>query len=497
MNKWLKKGWALSSSRCSERLLCMLLICGIAITLVPVLWIGIYDVPCADDYSYGTYTHHIFQQTGSLLEGLKAAVHTTADVYYNWQGTFSAIFLMSLQPEIYGEGMYRFVPFILVGSLAVGEFFFSWALFRKTFGATRSQFLMVAGVWLMLSVHLVPSAVEAFYWYNGAIFYTGFHSWALVYFGMMLWCLREKQGFRRNICIGLMCVLSVVLGGGNYVTALLSTIVMGGTVVFLAVEKKGRWKRFIFPFLLLCVAFAMSIIAPGNQIRQAELESMDAVSAIQKALITGAVSIGDNLDVMHLLIFGGIGMILWRIAGNTAFRFPLPLLVGAISYGLYAAQFCPTLYAMNSIGPGRVQDIIYNMFLLLSIFNLFYVLGWIRSHYDIVPCEQTTSKMGYHTGLLVALGIAIVLCAASVPRETPMTGTRALQSLRSGAAQQYYAEYQARVKLLTDETKDTVELSAFTQRPYVLFFADGTEDARHWRNCAIANYYGKKAVIVR
>ena len=51
MNKWLKKGWALSSSRCSERLLCMLLICGIAITLVPVLWIGIYDVPCADDYS--------------------------------------------------------------------------------------------------------------------------------------------------------------------------------------------------------------------------------------------------------------------------------------------------------------------------------------------------------------------------------------------------------------------------------------------------------------
>ena len=57
-----------------------------------------------------------------------------------------------------------------------------------------------------------------------------------------------------------------------------------------------------------------------------------------------------------------------------------------------------------------------------------------------------------------------------------MTGTRALQLLRSGAAQQYYAEYQARVKLLTDETKDTVELSAFTQRPYVLFFADGTED---------------------
>ena len=497
MKAWLQRGRRLAQTRCPEKLLCALVLCGAAVTLIPVLWIGYYDVPCVDDFSFGASPHRAWLETGSLLAVLRAAAQNVHRWYMGWQGTFSAIFLMSLQPAVFSEGMYRLVPLIMVGGLAVGVLSFSWAFFRKWFGATRPQFLMVAAVWLLLSVQLAPSAVEAFYWYNGALYYTGFFSVSLVYFGLMILCVLTERASRRRVYVGILCVLGIVLGGGNYVTALLSALVTVLALAVLTAKRSGRWKCFVLPLVLLAGAFVVSIAAPGNQIRQAELESPGALYAIGQSLIAAAASIGDNLDVLHLLVLAFLGIVLWRMAGNTAFQFPMPLLVGIVSFGLYAAQFCPPIYAMNNTGPGRLQNIIYDTFLLLATLNLFYVLGWIRSHYRIASRnKRPESAHGYSAGMLVALGAAALLCCAAVPRETPITGTRALQALRSGAAEQYYQEYQQRREILEDETQTDVVLQPFTQRPYVLYFSDAVADPEDWRNEAMAHFYGKDRIVV-
>lgn len=496
MKTLLERGRTLTRARCSERTLCILVLCGVMVTLIPVLWIGFYDIPSADDYSYGAAVHQAWQDTGSMLAVLCAAFQSIRGWYQGWQGTFSAIFLMCLQPAAFGAGVYRIVPFMMLGSLAAGELFFSWAMFRKTFGATRPQFLLVAAVWFVMSVQFAPSAVEAFYWYNGAVYYTGFFSISLFYVGLMLLCLWTQQASRRRVYVGLLCVLGIVLGGGNYVTALLSLLVTGLMVAVLAVKRNRHWKAFVLPLILLAGAFALSVAAPGNQVRQAGLESTEAVYAIQQSLIAAVNSVGDRLDVLHLLTFAFLGIVLWRITEHTAFTFPLPMLVGIVSYGLYAAQFCPTIYAMNNTGPGRLQNIIYDMFLLLMVFNLFYILGWIRSHYRIVPKQKPAETRGYPAAMLAALGMTALLCCAYVPRSTPITGTRALQALRSGAAVQYYREYQERCEILEDETQTEVVLHVYTQRPYVLFFSDATEDPENWTNRAMSNFYGKSQIIV-
>jgi len=215
-----KRGWRtgvhrLNDARISERWLCVLILAATAASLIPVILLGMYNTPCADDYSYGRVSHQVWQETGSLWNAMWAVILDIKRWYNGWQGTFSAIFLMSLQPASFGDGLYRLVPAMMISGLAIGELFFSWALFRKTLGATRRQFLMLGSLWLFLSVQFAPSAVEAFYWYNGAVYYTGFFSISLIYFGLLLHCRTLTSCGRLWGETVLLCVLGIILGGGE------------------------------------------------------------------------------------------------------------------------------------------------------------------------------------------------------------------------------------------------------------------------------------------
>lgn len=93
-------------------------------SLIPILCISIYNYPQADDWGYSYLTHWAWIDTHSLFQVLKAAAAAVVEAYNHWQGTFSSIFLMSLQPGIFGEQFYVFVPFIMLGLLSFSVIFF-------------------------------------------------------------------------------------------------------------------------------------------------------------------------------------------------------------------------------------------------------------------------------------------------------------------------------------------------------------------------------------
>ena len=72
--------------------------------LLPMLKAAQYDVPSADDYSNGLPTYQAWIRTGSLTEVVKAAWNRVYELYSSWQGTFSAIFLFTLNPMIFAGG---------------------------------------------------------------------------------------------------------------------------------------------------------------------------------------------------------------------------------------------------------------------------------------------------------------------------------------------------------------------------------------------------------
>ncbi|HIT67181.1 MAG TPA: hypothetical protein IAB61_08100, partial [Candidatus Merdisoma merdipullorum] len=62
------------------------------LSLIPLIIIGFYNHPAADDFTYGMLTHLTWESTHSLPEVLKAAVTTSRKFWETYQGPFASAF---------------------------------------------------------------------------------------------------------------------------------------------------------------------------------------------------------------------------------------------------------------------------------------------------------------------------------------------------------------------------------------------------------------------
>lgn len=97
------------------KLTAILLTVFFVLQIIPILYLGRFNHPTSDDFKYGAYSHTAWQETGSLAEVLEAAVKGVAEDYRTWQGSYSALFLMRLEPTVFGEAYYGLVPWIMLG----------------------------------------------------------------------------------------------------------------------------------------------------------------------------------------------------------------------------------------------------------------------------------------------------------------------------------------------------------------------------------------------
>ena len=79
----------------------IILICFI-LSVIPLYVIGMFAHPSVDDYYYGTETVQVWNETHSFASVVKCSFDEMINTYNIWQGNFSAIFLMRLQPGIFG-----------------------------------------------------------------------------------------------------------------------------------------------------------------------------------------------------------------------------------------------------------------------------------------------------------------------------------------------------------------------------------------------------------
>ncbi len=472
-------------------------------SLIPILLISQYNHPSADDFSYGDKAYRAFQATGSPIKAVKAAAERAAIMYNVWQGTYSACFLMALQPSIWGENGYFMSTVILLFSLIFSTLFFSYKLFVVLLKSDRVTWLIIGLIVTGISIQFVPSPVQSFFWYNGSIYYTFFYSLSLTLFGLMIGYMvsTKKRTTLKHAVI--MLPLAVIIGGGNYVTALVSLLLLLCFSLWLLIKER---RKSILP---ICVLFVMaaglffSIMAPGNAVRQARLTMMPPVKAVFESLIYGAKFIAERSSSLPILI--GIAFILpflFLIVKNTEIRFRYPLLVLIISFCIFSAQFTPTLYSMGGTGDLRVQNIRFFSYVWLLIINLCYSFGWFYQKLEIFHRDKARDayqavimrvQIKYALPVLVSMAILFFVSITSVNYRN-ITSVSAVISLVNGEAVQYDREIEDRLFRLHSDDSEVV-LSAINTKPYVLYF-DDISDPPDWRNEAIANYYGKESVTL-
>lgn len=488
----------------TEKLVCILLIVLFLLTLIPLFAIAPYNHSCADDYSYGLNGYRAWTETGSLLEVVKGAKDVMVEYYETWQGTFSAIFMMGLQPAIFGENLYFLVPVILIPLLSLSTFLFVRTVLKKYLGANNYEVFLVAIPVTALSIQFLPSAVEGFYWYNGAVFYTFFYSLQLIMFSLLLLCFKAKAVWARWIYGIVAVLLAAIIGGSNYTTSLLTCIWMFFTTVFLGFKKDK--KAFLSGGMLAAcgAALLISALAPGNAVRQSAFtDTPSPISAIIRSFITGCryLVTWTTLPVILMVVFlVPIAIILVR---RSHFQFRYPLIVSLLSFCIFSASFTPPIFAMGNEGPGRLLNIIYYSYLLFLTGNVFYIVGWIyrkwEQHMESSSrerAEETITKgcRKYSVFGLVLLAGAMVISCRFTPGWEQITSVSALKDLIDGRAAAYHQQVQDRMAILNDPSIKEAVVEPITIYPYVLYFTDLSTDKNDWPNTAVAAYFKKSTV---
>lgn len=453
------------------------------LSLVPLLWIAVYNHPGSDDFSFSAAVAHV--SGDGFFACLAAACEQVKRYYFGWQGTYSAVFMMSLSPSAFSEGLYVMVPYVLLFLFVFATVSIFRVFLGRLFGAEASEWLPPALIAVFLSVHFLPSLVQGFYWYNGAVYYCFYYSLALLDFCLMVHYL--NKGKKRTLGLGLF--LAAFVGGGNYVTALTLTLMLLLMVVMAFISKTPRKWGLLVHLLVFLAGFIVSIAAPGNAVRQAQfpdspgvfetiLESFELAFFYLKEWWSLPLTFG----LLFTLPFFG------RIAKRSTFRFPLPLLVTLFSFCFFAAGFAPPVFAMGYPGDGRLWNILWFSFVLLLLLNVFYWVGWVQRAFAKkggLPKEQVLMPLAL---------LSFCLCILFTVTTSDASVNIALSSLKNGEAQAYHQEMKSRLTLYKDKRLQNIVVEPLSVRPRALVFEDITADPENWKNDALCNYYQKESI---
>ena len=170
----------------------------LAALLVPMLAIAQYDAPINDDYSYGQDTARAWNASHDVSAVLHAAVRTVRTVYADWQGSYSAVFLMSLEPGIFGIRSYSWTFAVMAGFLLLGLFCIVRTVCGRMLGLPVSMQLLLFALLSILCTQFLPDPLQGLYWFNGSCYYCLCFSFALIFLSLLFSFLRREKGKRSN-----------------------------------------------------------------------------------------------------------------------------------------------------------------------------------------------------------------------------------------------------------------------------------------------------------
>ncbi|MCM1567864.1 MAG: DUF6056 family protein [Roseburia sp.] len=468
-------------------------------TLLPLFQIAHYNFRSADDYEYAKNAEQAWNETHSVFHVMGAQVSETLDYYHTWQGTYFGVWLTTTVMGIFSSGAYYIGTYLTLGGLVLAELMTFMVILVKALGADYYRAAIVSLSCICMQVLLTPAPSEAYYWLCGAMLYTFIHNLAMVLwaFWILLYHKQSRPGWRNGLLMAGMLFLTMAVAGSNYITALTMLI----SYVFCALY--FWWRKHSYRFLMLgsgilyFVLFLVNVLAPGNAVRQASsgVQPTPALRSILLSLYEAGIYVLTNMILPCVILAVMLIPLFVQIVRPKSYRYPLPFLVTLVSFGVFAAQFTPNLYALGILGAGRVRNLYRFTYYIFIYGNELYWTGWYlrkRREKEQEPARQANGQCSLLPGWIAGGGL--LLLSLSVWGGSTVTSYSAFCSLRRGEAEKYYEEQQERLAILEDTSVKEAYLKPFSCAPYVLFFTDIDTDSDNWLNKSMAHYFGKDMV---
>jgi hypothetical protein len=482
------------------------------ISLIPLYVIGDYAHPSVDDYYYGVETSTVWEETGSISAVLKESFAQMLTTYEDWQGNFSAIFLMRLQPGIFGEEYYIIAPIILITSFVVSMLVFFYYGLRKWFNAGKTASLVTAVSVTFCALHFTHVPSDSFYWYNGAIYYTFFYALMLVLLLIITIQLKSQNTAAKIISFILGLPLAFIIGGGNYATALVTAVMLLVIVVWHVIKKEPCTIPVAILTVCMLAGFAISMLAPGNSIRQNSVgEGPGVIKALAYSFAYGGYNIANSTTFPVAVMWIALLPVFYRMAAGSSFKFKYPIIMLLFTFGIFCCQGTPVFFAQGLRMPYRMMNIIYFSYYIFMTWNIFYLMGWIHrkwGHKDFwkkFECLYESAKTRHISAIVASIAFAIGCVGLCNVTETEYgqvnfsglpAGASATYSLINGDAKTYDEELTYRATYLSSTEKNSVCLPPLSAIPEVIFHSDITEDPYHWKNQHLCLYYNKQYIWI-
>ena len=484
------------------------------VSLVPLLWIAKYNYPSADDYTNGSRCHQIWEMGGSVFRVIGEALLRTVDEWFTWRGCYTSSFLSALPPNIWGDNLYFLTPWLVLLTLSGSMLYLLHEILVKAMKADQYTSHSISMLVLLITVQCLyeQGRVEAFYWYSGAINYTFVYGLSLIFYGLLI-SAGYAKGKKRTIKLILASVMGFLTAGGNQMTMLNAAIVLLVMIGIMTYRKK--WKEhlgLLFPIGSFFIGFLLAVIAPGNFVRAGAATGMNPLKAILVSLY-GSLDLAVDEWTSWPLTVMVIAMVplFWHIAEKSDFSFRYPVVVVFFGYGLVSAMLTPPLFALGNMEAGRIQSLLYFMYVLVLTLCVGYITGWAqkKSHSCNGINEKTDEgsepyeeKKEYGaTGIWCLLGCFVFLLFGSfitvIPEPHYYAATSAITDLSNGSAGTYGEEQRGRTELYHDRKNGMVEVDDLSEKPSLLFFSDITADESDWTNKGVARFYDLEAVVIK
>ncbi len=482
--------------------------------LIPMLVLGFYNWPSADDYSMALLTHQSYVSDGSIINAILASLEKSYYIYTNYEGYFFSIILTCICPSAFSEKLYFIVPFIILGMLTYGVCYFFDALFVRVWKIDCHLTNIVSMITLIMLTQCLNgenTRVEAFYWYSGAINYTFTFAMAFFWLGLLIRSVYDDSArSRKKKFIGAI-FWGFMMGGANYMTALELAIC---SVLILFIYVMVRFRKFSIsgasedqlksfgyiwiPVVINLVGFSFSCFGPGNSNRIAETTHNGPVKAVLLALYSVHDIMLNSMTRWEMIVaFLILIPIFWKMAGGLKHKFEHPILFTAFSYLLVASNVTPPFYAVANIEAGRIKALSYFEFVIMMVLTIFYITAYIRQNSEIKSdVDNLFSRLSSMFIILLAGLIVIGSGLSVVPEHDYYCATSALSNILSGNAAIYRNENLERLQILKDDSIKSAGLLEHTSQPDMLFFGDITPNSGEWINTATATYYDKDEVYL-
>lgn len=467
-------------------------------TAAPILFCSIYAHPLLDDYWYGTATRAAWKASHSFAEVLSAAFATVKDFYLNWSGSYTDVFINSLHGGIFGEQYYWICPVIVLILFLAGTYLLVETIYCKLLSQSRRRAELVFLILITLSLNLMVSPVQSIYWWTSAIYYTGFYGCALILASRVLLLGEGKIGAFQKTHTMISMACSFLLMGGNLLTIL--TSVLAGFLYTISVFMRRKSSRYqiLFIELSLLAGFCTNVFSPGVGYRRSVNTGMGIFPAVGNSIISGLTSLEEYSTLIVIILFIPVVFLTIYSVRGAEYNFHYPVLFTMLSFGIYAAQWCPSWYSIGTEGEQRALSICHNLYFWFILLNCIYWCGWYEKrfgfHYENIESLGTDFQdhwKKYTTVFLTAAAISL----ASYRSLDSIVGIGAWKLILSGEGARYSRERFDQNRIL-NHSSGKVQLEMVSEEPALLtvpgYLLD--EDPEAWINQRIAEYYGLEEV---